>query len=158
MPIQLRQANPQDLDALCGLERACFTEDGFGRRQLAYLLTRAHGVAWLIEEDEKHVLGYAILLLRRGSASGRLYSFCLDPAARGRGLAARLLEALRNIAIGRGLNRLTLEVRVDNPAAIRLYRRNGFQCLRRLTNYYADGCDAWYMVLGLMDEKPPSER
>jgi ribosomal protein S18 acetylase RimI-like enzyme len=57
------------------------------------------------------------------------------PAARGRGLgAATLAEALRQL-VRLGATRARLEVASDNPVAIRLYERCGFQT-REVTAVY----------------------
>lgn len=49
----------------------------------------------------------------------------VDPRHRGRGIGARLLDALIGLAAGRGVARLSLSVESDNPA-LRLYERAGF--------------------------------
>ena len=38
---------------------------------------------------------------------------------------------------------MTLMVRLDNPAAIGLYRKLGFERERRINAYYDDGAPAW---------------
>ena len=71
----------------------------------------------------------------------RLYSLAVDPQARGLGLA-RSLVAAEAEALRRGAAALTLEVRVDNEAAIRLYEALGYRGLGRRSDYYEDGADA----------------
>ncbi|MHB0777395.1 GNAT family N-acetyltransferase [Halomonas sp. WWR20] len=142
----LRPANATDLDALCQLEQECFDGDRFSRRQLAHLLTRAKACTLLaVDNASASVLGYGTLLFRRNSQMARLYSFCVNPVARGGGLGRALLEALENEARARGINRVQLEVRADNRVAMGLYRRMGYLPLRWLDDYYADGCAAWQM-------------
>ncbi|KAA0012553.1 GNAT family N-acetyltransferase [Billgrantia pellis] len=145
MTVTLRQARPQDLDALYRLELVAFSGDRFSRRQLWHLLNRAHAVSWVAEDDGR-LLGYGTLLFRRGSARARLYSFCIHPEARGSGLGRRLLEALERRAAARGAQALGLEVRADNRIALGLYRRMGFRLERWLEAYYEDGCAGWQMV------------
>lgn len=50
----------------------------------------------------------------------------LVPAARGRGLGQRLIEAALEAAFAAGMLRIALTVRSDNLPAIRLYERAGF--------------------------------
>ncbi|WP_048306125.1 GNAT family N-acetyltransferase [Halomonas sp. PR-M31] len=142
---QLRPARPEDLDGLCRLEIESFEGDRFNRRQLTHLLTRAHAVTWVVENDSGILLGYGTLLLRRNSASARLYSFCVHPEARGEGIGRRLAERLEQEALERNRHKMILEVRADNRRAIGLYRRLGFLPRRWLENYYSDGCAAWQM-------------
>lgn len=49
-----------------------------------------------------------------------------DPAARGHGVAARILLALETAATARGAHTLRLETGVHSHAALALYRRAGF--------------------------------
>jgi putative acetyltransferase len=51
----------------------------------------------------------------------------LLPEARGRGLGAKLLQAAIDRSWARGLTRIELSVRADNPKAKALYERFGFE-------------------------------
>ncbi|WP_251976661.1 GNAT family N-acetyltransferase [Salinicola avicenniae] len=153
----LRPGQPADCDALYQLEERCFEGDRFSRRQLAHLLTRANAVTLVAVDDDSRVIGYGTLLFRRNSVTARLYSFCVDPDARGGGLGRALLEALEQAARQRGSQRLALEVRADNRVAMGLYRRTGYVAHRWLDDYYADGCAAWRMDKRLeFVETPPA--
>jgi GNAT superfamily N-acetyltransferase len=55
-----------------------------------------------------------------------LISMWVSPTARGRGVGDLLIARVSDWARGTGARRLILNVKVDNPAAIALYRRNGF--------------------------------
>lgn len=57
----------------------------------------------------------------------------LAPAARGRGLGERLLDALARTTRQAGGTALRLVVSVQNPRARRLYDRCGFRLISRLT-------------------------
>ncbi|MFW3616376.1 GNAT family N-acetyltransferase [Billgrantia antri] len=144
MTATLRQAQPQDLDALHRLEQVAFSGDRFSRRQLWHLLNRAHAET-LVADDGERLMGYGTLLFRRGSRRARLYSFCVHPDARGSGLGRQLLEALERVAILHNAEALGLEVRADNRIALGLYRRMGFRLERWLDDYYEDGCAGWQM-------------
>ncbi|MDY7115676.1 GNAT family N-acetyltransferase [Halomonas sp. SSL-5] len=162
MTIQLRRATGHDLDALFRLEQSAFTGDRFSRRQLWHLLNRAHAETWTLERDAQalapaRLLGYGTLLFRRGSSRARLYSFCVHPEFRGTGLGRQLLEALEGAAREHGSDRLGLEVRADNRAALALYRRMGFRLERWLPEYYEDGCAAWQMLKALETAAPGAQ-
>jgi ribosomal protein S18 acetylase RimI-like enzyme len=83
------------------------------------------------------------VFLRRCSTIARLYSIAVDPVARGSGLGAALLAAAERAARRRGVRRLRLEVRQDNPAAIALYETRGYRRIGARAAYYEDGADAW---------------
>ena len=80
---------------------------------------------------------FAIPLIRRGRVEertmtaippGRMYvmSLAVLPEHRGRGIGARLLDAVSGEAAAAGLSALALDVASDNEAAIRFYVREGF--------------------------------
>jgi len=84
-------------------------------------------IAWLVV-DELHILNVAV-----------------DPAFRRRGLARLILGELLDRAERCGFSLATLEVRVSNEAAIRLYECLGFRTVGLRRRYYADGEDALIM-------------
>lgn len=140
MTLQLRAARPDDLPALLDLERQ-FPGDRMSRRSLRRLLASPTAL-WILADDLGALRGYALVLLRRGSEVGRLYSLMVAPAARGQGLGFRLTGAAMVAARDAGRRRLRLEVRADNAEAVALYRRAGFREIGRTPAYYEDGQDA----------------
>ncbi|MBX3071525.1 MAG: ribosomal protein S18-alanine N-acetyltransferase [Thermomicrobiales bacterium] len=70
----------------------------------------------------------------------------IDPGLRGRALGELMLVALIEEALGRGAGYLSLEVRVSNHVAMRLYEKYGFQIKGTRPRYYVDdGEDAYVM-------------
>jgi putative acetyltransferase len=59
----------------------------------------------------------------------------VDPAARGRGIAARVLEALKDRARSLGALRLMLETGARQPEALALYARAGFERIAPFGEY-----------------------
>lgn len=57
--------------------------------------------------------------------------------ARGKGIAAKLLEWGRKIAIANGLNKYTLNVDTANKTAYRLYQKMGFEIEKKYHNLIA---------------------
>ncbi len=68
----------------------------------------------------------------RGAGVGELKRMYVIPAFRGQGLSRRILLALEEIAVERGLRRLVLETGVRQPEAIGLYRSAGYE---QIPNY-----------------------
>jgi len=62
----------------------------------------------------------------------------VDPAYQGRGIATRLLERLFELTVDDGRDGYTLEVRVSNADAIRLYEKLGFEARGLRRGYYTD--------------------
>jgi ribosomal-protein-alanine N-acetyltransferase len=74
-------------------------------------------------------------------------TFGVHPDHRRRGIGRRLLLELAEAALELGSARLTLEVRVSNEPAQRLYRSFGFNVSGRRVAYYSDdGEDALVMT------------
>lgn len=137
----IRDARLSDLNALVALEDRCFEIDRFNRRQFRYMVTRAQG-RLLVDERRGKLIGYVLVLFRRGTSLARLYSIAVDPRARGKGAGRDLLEAAEKAAAEADCAYLRLEVRRDNAESIRLYRNAGFRKLGEVGDYYEDGMEA----------------
>jgi ribosomal-protein-alanine N-acetyltransferase len=137
--IQLRAGRVDDADALLALE-AHFPGDRMSRRSVRHLLRVPTARVWLIVVQGE-VVAAAIVLLRRGSHYGRIYSVVVAPHCRGRGFARRLLRHAEREARRLRLHGLSLEVRVDNAAARALYRDLGYVETQLLERYYEDACN-----------------
>jgi GNAT superfamily N-acetyltransferase len=62
----------------------------------------------------------------------RMYT---SPAARGRGVARRLLAAVEQSARAYGRTRMILETGARQPEAIKLYRSSGYECIEHFGHY-----------------------
>jgi ribosomal-protein-alanine N-acetyltransferase len=91
-----------------------------------------------------HIIGYAGMWLMVDEA--HITTIAVRTARRGKGLGELLLASLIEAAIGTGARRVTLEVRVSNETAQRLYRKYGFhqEGLRR--RYYSDNNEDAYIM------------
>jgi len=149
--LHIRRATPADLDALVALERAAFTTDHLSPRQYRTHLRSSSAIV-LAAVDAPRLLGKAVVFFRRNSDIARLYSIAVADAARGRGIGEALLKAAETAARRHGAQRMRLEVRQDNGAAIRLYERLGYRRFGRYDAFYEDGADAWRYEKGLRAE------
>jgi len=83
-----------------------------------------------------------------------LGNIAVRPELRRRGVATRLLERLINEAQDRSVRRMTLEVRVSNIHAVRIYRGFGFKAVSIRRGYYVDNREDAFVML---KEFPGSE-
>jgi ribosomal-protein-alanine N-acetyltransferase len=150
----IREARSTDIAALTKLEAECFASDRLSRRSLVSL-AKSPSACVLIADDEGRPKGYAVLLIRRGSQRARLYSIAVSPQATGHGIGSKLLSAVEDVARGRGSSRLHLEVRADNPKAIRLYEQAGYRRVGQRRDYYEDGATALLFDRPLSDASSP---
>lgn len=86
-----------------------------------------------------------------------LISMWVDPAARGRGVAAALITAVARWAAGTGAATLTLSVMRDSVAARRAYERNGFTVSDEPGDLLADGRRELVMLRDLRPERTVSD-
>ncbi|MDR5892227.1 GNAT family N-acetyltransferase [Halomonas mongoliensis] len=136
MLVRLTEA---DLPALVALEEAQGWPMGGSESSLgAALADPAAALFGLMERnapaEQGGLVGYAVAA--RLPFEAELQALLVSEARRGQGLARELLAAVVDQARGWGSERLLLEVRAGNAAAIVLYRRAGFQEDGRRRGYY----------------------
>jgi ribosomal-protein-alanine N-acetyltransferase len=131
----LGPAHPRDAAALATIHSASFNR-GWGEQEFEQLLTDRTVIADRALRGRK-VIGF--IVSRRAADEAEILSVAVARAARGRGLARRLLDLhLRRLA-GFGLRAVFLEVDEDNAPARKLYARAGFLTVGRRPGYYAQG-------------------
>jgi ribosomal protein S18 acetylase RimI-like enzyme len=96
-----------------------------------------HEALWLLPE-----VAFARWTVISAAGEAELLRLAVDPAHRGAGLGRSLLEACQLDLAAEGMDRLFLEVRVANHAAIQLYRTCGWKPCGLRPRYYPDGEDA----------------
>jgi ribosomal protein S18 acetylase RimI-like enzyme len=136
--MEVRDAREADIPGLDRLERRSFAADRLSRRSMRRLI--ASRSARLRVAANGVLDGYHLTLFRKGAGIARLYSIAV--AHRGSGAAQLLMEDAERLAVREGCRAVRLEVRPDNPAAIRLYERSGYRRIGIRRRYYADGADA----------------
>lgn len=134
------------LDAVMAVMEASFDphwREAWTRAQVSDSLAMPSTFVLLIDETGAPVVngppaGFA--LSRQALDEEELLLVAVHPEARGRGLGARLLETYIAAARRRGVRRIFLEMRANNPAHS-LYRRCGFMPIGTRPRYYlaADG-------------------
>jgi ribosomal protein S18 acetylase RimI-like enzyme len=139
--LRLRPGVPADLDALLALEQAAFTTDQLSRRSFRHFMVSPNA-ALIVADHEGRLAGYALVLFRPRGAIARLYSIAVAAATAGRGIGPMLLAATEEAARRRTCKILRLEVHEQNAAAIRRYRKSGYQLFGRHLDYYDDRGDA----------------
>jgi len=142
--IQLREAQPDDLNDLVLLEEAAFNTDRLSRRSFRHWIAGGKR-AFLVAMVDGLLAGYVLVIYHRGTRLARLYSVATDPRFRGLGIARRLIEAGERDASENGRFIMRLEVATDNSAAIALYKSLGYQTFGIYRDYYDDHGDATRM-------------
>ncbi len=138
----VRPGRRDDLDAIETIETTVFASDLLSRRALRRALSAPSTETRVATLDGESLAGYAMIAFRRTSRTGRVFSIAVVPRAARRGVGAALLAGCEAAAWQRGCDRVRLEVRDDNGAAIALYDRMGYTRFGHLEDYYEDGATA----------------
>lgn len=143
MVFEIRRARVDDLPSILRIERNSFDRDAWDREIFLDYLHRSANSIFLIAANDGKVIGYA--LARHSATRAEIHSIAIAPAQRGGGVAVALLKRVLSLLLRRGFEKVSLDVRLENKAAISLYRKLGFERVRRVNGYYEDGAPAWRM-------------
>lgn len=116
--------------------------------QLAFERAAAgRSVLWGIEwqQPQPQLVAQVFVLLEAETdirtADGRqrafIHSFRVRPEHRNRGLGSRLLAHAEADLVARGFRWVTLNVAADNPDALRLYQRLGYQAVQAISGHWS---------------------
>jgi ribosomal-protein-alanine N-acetyltransferase len=145
-----------DIPAVHAIERQSFAvpwPDDAYRSELATNRLASYVVA----RADDAVIGFAGLWVMVDEA--HVTTFAVDPRWRRRGVGERLLLGLIDIALARRAREATLEVRLSNVPARRLYEKFGFRPVGIRPRYYSDnGEDALIMTTDPLDDPKLRER
>ncbi|RYJ06580.1 MAG: ribosomal-protein-alanine N-acetyltransferase [Actinomycetales bacterium] len=142
----IRPVEQRDLEAVVGIETACFGPDAWSASLVTAELS-ADRVLLVAERDDE-VVGYVDVSVVADVAD--LLRVAVLPDARRGGLAAELLGAAHDQAAESGAERVLLEVAADNDPALALYRAAGYEPISRRRRYYRDGTDALVLEKSLL--------
>ena len=136
MTIELRRLEMRDLDRIEEIERESYPTP-WSRSMFAGELAKPSSVCLGAFDTDRGVLvGY--LIISRYVDAWHVMNVAVEPSQRRRGIAQNLLERLFELTANDSRRGYTLEVRVSNENAIRLYERLGFQARGLRRGYYTD--------------------
>ena len=134
----------KDVDQVAEIEQATFARP-WSRESFRQEVTRNAVARYLVAEEDGRILGYAgawIIL-----DESHITNIAIEEGERGQGIGRKLTEALMQYISNLGAAYATLEVRVSNERAQRLYKSLGFVSVGKRKRYYEDnGEDAFLMV------------
>jgi len=138
-----------DIEEICRIEEEAFptpwTSGAFYNE-----LTNNQFAKYIVMEVDGDIAGYGGMWIIREEA--HVTNIAVRAEYRGRKLGERLVRELQRTAVLLGARRMTLEVRVSNYIARRLYEKLGFYSVGLRRGYYTDnGEDAVIMWVNLTD-------
>ncbi len=99
-------------------------------------MTEPNNRCYLVARVDKSIVGYAGMICYGDEA--HITNIAVDPQEHRRGIGARLLYAEMLQAVSMGAHAVSLEVRVTNWGAQRLYGHFGFRPVGIRRNYYQE--------------------
>ena len=132
--IDIRRLDLADLDAIDVIEQRAYPTP-WSRAMFASELAKPTSIC-LGAFEGAELVGY--IVNSRYVDAWHVMNVAVDPDRRRRGIATQLLEHLFELTQGDERRGYTLEVRISNDAAIRLYERLGFEPRGLRRGYYTD--------------------
>jgi ribosomal-protein-alanine N-acetyltransferase len=155
-PVQIADMTLRDLADVQEVENLSFPVP-WPPNAFRHELSQNRNARYIVARQERKVVGYAGLWLMVDEA--HITTFAVHPRFRRQRIGQRLLQRLFEIADEVGAEWLTLEVRVSNLAAQKLYEKYGFRRAGIRRHYYSDNNeDALIMWTDRLRESAVRER
>jgi ribosomal-protein-alanine N-acetyltransferase len=138
----IRDWKYEDILRISELEKECFKGESWSYATLAscFESNTFYGIAC---EDGGEVIGYGGITVVADTAD--LENIMVSDEYRRGGIGTQMLEKLISIAAEKGAEKIFLEARVSNFAAMKMYLKAGFVGVYARTRYYSDGEDCLVM-------------
>lgn len=140
--IVIRRARIDDLDKVYECEKVCF-ETPWSFSMLYEDIVVNTNTVYLVIEKDGQIIGYGGMWIILDEA--HITNVCIRPEYRGFGYAKQLMKSLAQQSRLNGAEGMTLEVRVSNRAALKLYKHCGFSIQGLRKKYYSNKEDAYIM-------------
>ncbi len=136
MNVELRKLELHDLEAIETIEREAYPTP-WSRSMFATELAKPSSLSLgAFEPERRELVGY--LILSRYVDAWHVMNVAVASAYRRRGIARLLLDRLFEVTANDERRGYTLEVRVSNDGAIKLYEALGFKARGVRRGYYTD--------------------
>lgn len=155
--IDISLANKTDLNAIVAIQEACYEgEAPWGRMAVNNELRNKRTSFFIMCHHGEHAIAFIGLSMRHTSL--HVTNIATIPDYQKQGIASFLIESIIEIAKQLERAKITLEVRMSNEGAKRLYRKIGFKDGRIKRNYYqSNGEDALDMIYHIESKDEENE-
>lgn len=131
--INIREMTKQDLDSVCAIENAVFS-DAWTRQSFLETMDNDDSLLLTAEDEDKNILGYCCLY--HALDEGEIVNVAVSQAYRKQGTGYELVSELMKRGMALGVRYFYLEVREHNLPAIKLYEKLGFSVVGTRKNFY----------------------
>ncbi|MCR4401365.1 MAG: ribosomal protein S18-alanine N-acetyltransferase [Firmicutes bacterium] len=150
MDVEISPMRQSDLDDVMRIEKASFPTPWSRNAFLSEIYENSRA-CYLVARQSGKVIGYVGIWIIL--EEGHITNIAVHPDFRRRGIGERLMKAIMDYARSKGAKRFTLEVRVSNVGAQKLYEKLGFVSAGIRPGYYHDnGEDA--MIMWRNEQRP----
>ncbi len=150
MDITFNKATIKDIDGIYHVETHCFSSP-WSLDSIRDDMMENENALYLTAADNGRIIGFCAM--HTVLDEGHIMNLAVLEEFRGKRIGERLLKKMFELAPPE-VACYTLEVRVSNTSAIKLYTRLGFKCFGLRPGYYADtGESAMIMWLGKEPEQ-----
>jgi ribosomal-protein-alanine N-acetyltransferase len=140
--VHIRWVIRGDAPAVLNIEAASF-ENPWSEDELIRTLRRRE-VIGMVAELADEVVGVMIYELHKNRL--HLINFAVAPTARRQGIGSTMIEKLVSKLSHDRRNRIMLEVRESNLAALLFFKSQGFRAIKILRDYYDDATEDAYLM------------
>ena len=144
--LHIEPAQPRDADAVANLHAKSFYR-GWPRQDIEAYLLDPDTPTLVACDARRNIAGFAMLRILGDDVE--LMTIAVDRKYQGKGVGEALLKACFEDLMMTPARRMILEVAADNPSALRLYQKLGFDKINERKGYYArpDGQPATALVM-----------
>jgi ribosomal-protein-alanine N-acetyltransferase len=153
--IHLRPFRQADLKRLYEIDQVCFTVGiAYSKAELLSYLRHPNSLT-LVAENDGNIAGFCVAqkYAHGGRHLGHIITIDVLPELRKLSFGRALMEAVEKRLRDENIDRIQLEVAVDNLEAQAFYERLGFVQIGRIPGYYMGSLDAFVMQKALHDGK-----
>lgn len=148
-----RSMTLDDVTSIVAIEQEAFatpwTPEAFKNELTSNMFAR-----YMVMENDGVLIGYGGMWVIVDEA--HVTNIAVRADHRGKGLGERLLTELQQTAAYFGASKMTLEVRVSNEIAQRLYRKLGFKPAGIRPAYYSDNNEDALIMWAELNQYPPA--
>lgn len=166
VPFAIRNFKKEDFDTLWKIDQACFdSELAYSRPELAFYMRRPNSFTLVAESNLENLaetdsqngalvsastIGFVVAETSR--ATGHIITLDVIVEARRSGVGSALMRAAETRLLEAKATTVALETPVNNLAAIRFYKHEGYFVEKTLAGYYSGQLDALLMAKDLKSE------
>ena len=142
----IRHAIPADFESLLALDVSSFAGGvAYDASELAYFMNH-EGAETIVVEVNGTIVAFLIMEVHGTRRRATIVTLDVCENERRNGFGSQLLKRSEEMLLNYGVEAYDLQVDVTNRPAIAFYRKHGFKTIQTLTNYYANGHDAFLMM------------